>query len=304
MRTADTVLMVSPTHFGFNEQTANSNGFQHNIITSLDETRARALAEFAGVKQTLEKNGINVLCLESPVENTPDAIFPNNWLSTHIVKGKHYLYIYPMLCENRRHEIQLEALLLLLKKFAPERTYEVIDLRADFPAILEGTGALIFDHQHQVGFVSLSERAELGLAQQVLAQLNYELVSFSSYDKKANKIYHTNVMLSIGEQLAFVCLEAISAEDERAKVKEKLLAMNKTLIELTLAQIYCMAGNVVELKNKQGKQFLLLSTTADNSLTVTQKKMIEQYCVRLACDVSHIETISGGSVRCMLAEIF
>lgn len=304
MCAANTVIMVKPTHFSFNAQTAASNSFQTNLALNDADIKTKALAEFNKVVATLQTHGITVVCLDSPAAYTPDAIFPNNWLSTHVIEGKNFLFIYPMLCQNRREEVQVDVLLACLHKALPGTTYEVIDWRGDFSAVLEGTGAFIFDHKHKVAFVSLSVRAELTLAKKIADKLQYELVYFSSVDKQAQPIYHTNVMLSVGEDLAFVCLEAIPSKSERDNLKAKLLAMGKLIIELTLAQVYGMAGNVLELQNQAEQKFLLLSTTADAALTNKQKYLIDEYCTRLPCDIHSIETISGGSVRCMLAELF
>ena len=303
MNIADTVLMVSPQHFSFNLETAPSNAFQNQLSLDTPTINEQARAEFMQVVDTLRSNGITVLLLDSPSEYTPDAVFPNNWFSTHLLNNERYLFVYPMLCENRKKEVQLQSLQTLLSD-SLQVNYHVIDLRNNDNSILEGTGALIFYHQGKVAFMSISERADINLAKLVTDRLGYELITFTSYDQQGQPIYHTNVVMSIGEQLAFICLEAIRSIQERQKVEEKLHQIGKTIIDLTLAQVYGMAGNVLELQNKQGKHFLLLSATANKSLTNLQKKTIDQFCKRLPSDISTIETIGGGSVRCMLAEIF
>jgi hypothetical protein len=304
MSIADTVLMVKPTYFGFNPQTAESNHFQHRVNMETEEVQRRAYNEFTNVVNTLKRYGINVLELDSPAENTPDAVFPNNWFTTHVFDDKKMIFIYPMLCANRKKEVQIDALQKILKKIFPHNKYEVADFRKGDDAILEGTGALIFDHKAKVAFMSLSERADVVLAQTVAERLGYELISFYSVDADEKPIYHTNVMMSMGDKLAFICLEAIIPVARRARIKAKLQDMGKIIIELSLAQVYQMAGNVLELKNCEGHHFLLLSASADKSLNAEQKEIIDQYCQRLPCDISTIETIGGGSVRCMLAEVF
>jgi hypothetical protein len=303
MDTADTVLMVPPKHFSFNTETAKSNAFQNRLALDANTINTQAKTEFKGVVQALEANGIVVLLLDPSAAYTPDAVFPNNWFSTHIVNNEKYLFIYPMLSDNRKQEVQLSTLQHLLKTKL-QANYQIVDLRTEDAGILEGTGVLIFDHKKKMAFMSSSERADTGLAKKVVTKLGYELVTFISYDKQAQPIYHTNVMMSIGEQFAFICLEAIKPLENRAQVKAKLTQMGKIIIELSLAQIYGMAGNVLELQNKQQQHFLLLSSTADQHLTASQKTIIDQFCTRLPCNISTIETIGGGSIRCMLAEIF
>lgn len=303
MNIANTVLMVPPRHFSFNLETAASNVFQNQLALGEITINKQAHTEFRQLVDTLRSHGITVLLLESPTEYTPDAVFPNNWFSTHRINNQRYLFIYPMLCENRKKEIQLESLQALLLEDL-QVDYNIIDFRKHHDSVLEGTGALVFDHQAKVAFMSISERADINLATLVTDSLGYELIPFPSHDKQGQAIYHTNVVMSIGEQLAFICLEAITTVQEQKRVKEKLHQMGKTIINLTLSQVYGMAGNVLELKNKQGKHFLLLSTTANENLTNPQKRMIDQFCKRLPADISTIEKVGGGSVRCMLAEIF
>lgn len=271
MVTADTVLMVPPTHFNFNEETAKSNAFQHKLKLNSEAIHEQAQLEFQAVVDRLTTHGINVLQLASPTEYTPDAVFPNNWFSTHLIQDKPFIFIYPMLCENRRKEVQLGSLQKLLnEQFSVN--YGIFDFRFDTQAILEGTGALIFDHQAKVAFVALSERADQNLAKRVADKLGYELITFNSFDKNNNPIYHTNVLLSIGEQFAFVCLTAIKPLAVRNEITEKLKQMGKVIIDLSLDQIYSMAANVLELKNQQQQHFLALSTTADQALSAQQKK--------------------------------
>jgi len=303
MNITDTVLMVPPKHFSFNIETATSNAFQNQLTLDASTINEQAHAEFNHVVDTLRGNGITVLLLESPSVYTPDAVFPNNWFSTHTLGSERCLFVYPMLCENRNNEVQLESLKTLLADKL-DAHYNVVDLRIDDDSVLEGTGALVFDHQNKVAFMSISERADVGLARKMAEKLGYELITFTSRDKQGKAIYHTNVVMSIGEKLAFICLEAISSIEEKEHVEAKLLQMGKTIVNLTIEQVYGLAGNVLELQNKQEEHFLLLSTTADNNLTSMQKKTIDQFCKRLPCDISTIETIGGGSVRCMLAEIF
>lgn len=303
MNITDTVVMVPPRHFNFNAETAKSNSFQNQLTLDKRTINQQAHSEFNHLVTILRQQGINVLLLESPDDYTPDAVFPNNWFSTHRLNNQRYLFLYPMLCENRKKEVQLEALQALLLENL-QANYNIIDFRKCHNGVVEGTGALVFDRQTKVAFMSISERANINLATRVTDRLGYELILFTSHDRKGQAIYHTNVIMSVGEKLAFICLEAISGLDERKRIEKKLHQIGKNIIDLTLPQIYGMAGNVLELQNQQGEHFLLLSTTANNQLTTPQKKIIDQYCKRLSADIKTIESVGGGSVRCMLAEIF
>jgi len=303
MNCTDTVLMVIPKHFSFNPETEKSNAFQKKIALTQASINRKAQEEFKQVVNTLQTNSINTLLLDSPIEYTPDAVFPNNWFSTHIINDKKFLFVYPMLCENRKKEVQLKALQTLFKNKL-KTNYEVIDLRIQNNISLEGTGVLIFDRNKKIAFMSISDRTNIELAKDLTDKLDYELITFESFDKNEKAIYHTNVMMSIGEHLAFVCLEAIKPIATKKQIEQKLTHLNKTIIELSIDQIYQMAGNVLELVNNEDKHFLLLSSTADNSLTSQQKSVIDRFCTRLPCDITTIEAIGGGSIRCMLAEIF
>ena len=302
---ANTVLMVNPCDFSYNEQTAVNNFFQNKLSLNNSEIQKKAQFEFNQMVSKLRNKGINVLVMEAPDVFSPDAVFLNNWFSTHAVAGVHYLFIYPMFCSNRSNEIQIDRLLNILMKVHID--YKVIDLRnmhSDTTAALEGTGVLVFDHEYKYAFMAKSDRTNTQLAEIVSSKLGYKLISFDTSDALGNPIYHTNVMLSIGLSLAFVCLEVIPSDNERLEVYNTLISSKKHIINLTYKQLTCMAANVLELQSNDGKEYLILSNTANNILTGDQKKSIDQYCIRLPISVPTIEKVGGGSVRCMLAEVF
>ncbi|WP_116964415.1 citrulline utilization hydrolase CtlX [Fastidiosibacter lacustris] len=303
-RIANTVVMVPPTHFAFNEQTAVNNTFQNKLNLSESKLTQQAMTEFNDMVNKIRCYGIEVIVLPSPKENTPDAVFPNNWFSTHEIKDQKYLYIYPMFSKNRQAEVQVEALQnALLQKTG--RKYIIQDIRALANGrALEGTGVFIFDHTSKTAFLALSERADIELARKVVEKLGYKLVTFSSTDKNGKPIYHTNVMLAIADKFAVICLEAISEQKERLMVQQKLQAIGKELIDISFEQLYHMAGNVLQLTNQKHEKYLLMSKQAENVLTEAQKQLIDKYCHRLSFDIPTIETVGGGSVRCMLAEVF
>ena len=299
---------MSQRIFVITRQTAVNNVFQNKVEQSNLQVQNAASFEFTNMVEALKNVNIEVLILPSPTSHTPDAVFPNNWFSTHVLGGKNYIYIYPMYSENRQAEVQVDKLYKLLTQ-SKSKSYEVVDFREQQkepkrPVALEGTGVFIFDYSSKTAFLSISERASQALAQQVTERMGYELIVFSSVDEKAHPIYHTNVMMSIGDKLALVCLESIKSKAERQMVQEKLAKIGKAVIGLSYEQIKNMAANVLEVKNKEGHHFLLMSQTANSALTAEQKLTIDKYCERLAVPIPTIEKVGGGSVRCMMAEIF
>ena len=215
LNTANTVIMVKPRHFSYNEQTAVDNAFQNKIWLNSSDIRILAMKEFRCMKALLEEYNICVIEIDSPMKYTPDAVFPNNWFSTHYINGKRTLFIYPMLSKNRQEEVQLVN---LISSLPCEKNYKVIDLRTMLKGenrVLEGTGAMVFDHYNRYIFMSRSNRTDDLLANYVASRLNYSLINFSSNDKKQKSIYHTNVMMSIGEHIAFICLDVIGIDKEK-----------------------------------------------------------------------------------------
>lgn len=299
----DTLVMVEPLHFAYNTQTADSNAFQAQLAESDRAVHDKAMTEFEKMVTTLENYGITVTVLPSPGADAPDAVFPNNWFSTHVKDGQAQIFIYPMYSVNRQYEVQLPTLHTRLKQLTGQ-DYAVIDWRAPETPALEGTGAFVFDRNAETAFMAPSPRADRSLAEQVVSALDYKLFCFSSVDQANQPIYHTNVVMSIGEKLAFICFETIPDENEKMRLSAKLAEMNKTVIALDYHQVCQMAANVLEVKNKQQKHYLLLSQRADNALTSDQKMIIDHYCQRVPLAIDTIETVGGGSVRCMLAEVF
>lgn len=297
----DTVVMVKPTHFCFNQETSVNNAFQNQLDISKNELQNKVMNEFNNMVEKIRLNHINVIVLDSNLD-TPDAVFPNNWFSTHVIDNQPHIFVYPMYTENRRKEVQVENLLRNLKK-STGSDYETLVFRGDYSTALEGTGVFIFDHEYKTAYMSISPRADLELAKKVCDKLGYKLVIFTSFDKKG-PIYHTNVMLSIGEDLAIVCLESIKSDKEREIVIQSLEQSNKKIIDISLDQMYQMCGNILEIRNNYNKSFLILSETAHKGFTQNQLELINKYMTCIACDISTIETVGGGSARCMLAEIF
>lgn len=296
---ASHLFMVRPAAFGYNAQAAESNVFQTPSNAPAEVIQTKALEEFDALVHLLHQHEIRVTVhQDTKLPLRPDAVFPNNWFSTH-ADGS--LIIYPMQPANRRAERTREAIANILQVFSAKR---LIDLTHYEPKnkFLEGTGSLVFDHLHKIGFASLSARTNEQLASEVCSLLGYKCITFSSVDTLGKAVYHTNVVMNVADNLAIVCLDAITLN--RNEVALKLRSNNRAVVELTLTQMQRFAGNMLLVKNQKGKDFLLMSSTAFESLLPNQVSVIEKYCRILHSPIPTIETIGGGSVRCMLAEIF
>lgn len=302
MQSASTVFMVRPAAFGFNPETAPSNSFQQPVTNQTPGAlQARALAEFDGAVAQLRVHGMQVLVFEdAPTPVRPDAVFPNNWLSLH-TDGR--VLLYPMCAPNRRLERRPDILATLAQEFV---VTEVVDYAAweQQNVFLEGTGSIIFDHEHRVAYAGLSPRTEAGLLAEVCAQLGYRPVPFRAQDTQGQDIYHTNVLMSVGPEFAVVCLESIRDAAERTAVVVSLQETGHEIVDISLAQVARFAGNMLALQPAAGAALLALSQSAHEALTPIQRQTLSTYATLLPLPIPTIETIGGGSVRCMLAEVF
>lgn len=298
---ANTLVMVSPDHFGFNQETAESNIFQHKVSQSEKETQQKAMQEFKQAVETLESAGLKILTLNSPEELTPDAIFPNNWFSHH-ADGR--LVIYPMLAKNRRAERQAENLKNLLIKNG--LTPKIINLTEDENQghILEGTGSLVLDRENKVAFAMESPRTVKTEFEKWCTIMGYKGVLFHSYDKDGFPIYHTNVTMSVGREYTVICLQSIKNIPERETVSAMLYDLNKEIIELSIEQVYQYCGNTLQVVDAKGNPKIIMSETAKYGFSSNQLKSLEKYGEIVTLDIPTIETVGGGSARCMLAEVF
>lgn len=301
----DTVLMVRPEGFAFNVQTGADNEFQHSLNEGADIIRQRALAEFEAMVTRLEAEGVRVLVLEKDPRGItpPDAVFPNNWFTTN-ARGE--ITIYPMLTPNRREERRVNCISRLL--LDNEHQIEQISwLGHPFKEdqILEGTGAMIFDHAAGWVYAALSERCDEQLLASYVKRAGLNgYTAFRTCSSAGSAIYHTNVMMSIGEQFAVICSESIRNPEERKAVLTQL-AENHAVIEISLAQMeqqFC--GNILNIRNHAGESLIVMSESAFNGFTVAQREQLSRYGRVIANPIPTIETIGGGSCRCMLAEIF
>ena len=301
MQTTDTVLMIEPVAFGYNEQTAVNNYFQ---VQQEGNVQEKALREFNSFVEKLRSKGITVITIKDTISpKTPDSIFPNNWVSFHR-DGK--VVLYPMFAENRRLERRQDILELIKSQFKVE---EIIDLSASERDnhFLEGTGSMIFDHDNKIAYGSVSLRLDEDLFRKFCAEFGFRPVVFHSYQTAGEErlpIYHTNVMMCVADKFVVICLDCIDDELEREKVIETIKNSGKELIEISEEQMQNFAGNMLQVHNNLGEKFLVMSLSAYRSLKPEQVAAITKYCEIIYSDLETIETNGGGSARCMLAEVF
>ena len=303
MQTTDTVLMIEPIAFGYNAQTAENNYFQ--VEQKDSDIQQKALSEFNNFVEKLRSKGINVITIKDTLEpHSPDSIFPNNWVSFH-KDGK--VVLYPMFAPNRRVE-RREDILETIKN----QGFEIAEVD-DFShfenddKFLEGTGSMIFDHDHKIAYGSVSLRLDEELFRKFCSKFGFTPVVFHSFQNVGDQrlpIYHTNVMMCVADQFVVICLDCIDDEMEREKVQEMIKSSEKEVIEISEDQMQQFAGNMLQVQNSEGKKFLVMSETAYKSLNPEQIQNIEKYCEIIYSDLNTIEVNGGGSARCMLAEVF
>ncbi|ASW74932.1 amidinotransferase [Chryseobacterium piperi] len=303
MQTTDTVLMIEPIAFGYNAETAENNYFQ--VEQKDSDVQAKALGEFNIFVEKLRNKGINVIAIKDTLDpHTPDSIFPNNWVSFHN-DGK--VVLYPMFASNRRVE-RREDILEKIK----DKGFEITEIDDwSFPEIqghfLEGTGSMIFDHDNKIAYGSVSLRLDEKLFRDFCEKYGFTPIVFHSFQTVGSErlpIYHTNVMMCVADRFVVICLDCIDNELERSKVIETIKNSGKEIIEISEEQMHQFAGNMLQVQNKQGEKFLVMSQTAYESLTSEQISAIEKYCEIIYSDLNTIEVNGGGSARCMLAEVF
>ena len=298
----NTLLMIRPAGFGYNEETAESNSFQTKDDSSKEEIHRKAISEFENVVSKLRDKNINVLVIDDTASpHTPDAIFPNNWISTHENK---ILITYAMESPTRRLELREDILRKLEELYGFNKEYNFQHYIVEDGLALEGTGSMILDRENRICYASLSSRTSIQLLSKFGILMNYKIVYFHSYDSNEKLIYHTNVMMALGEEFAIICLESIVDDEERNQVIKHLKASKKNIIEISLDQVGQFAGNMLEVRSEDMTRHLIMSQTAKDSLTDTQIEQIEISSQILTVEIPTIEKYGGGSVRCMLAEIF
>ena len=304
-QTTDTILMIRPVNFRMNEQTAVNNYFQEDIDLKNAEINAKAQKEFDAFVEKLKAVGINVV-VESDDElmDTPDSVFPNNWVSFH---SNGDIALYPMFAENRRKERRDEVFIRLEKEgFKIENIIDYTSAE-DEGVFLEGTGSLILDRVNRKAYCALSPRADEDLFIEFCEDFEYTPVVFvanQTVERKRLPIYHTNVMMCLAETFAVICLETIDDKKERKNVIKHLKEDDKEIISISEAQMHQFAGNMLQLRGKDNQRYLIMSEAAHNSLTKDQINKIEKHCPIISSSLETIETCGGGSARCMMAEVF
>jgi len=297
----DTVVMISPDTFGFNPETANSNSFQKHLNDSPESIRSMAVLEFNSMVNILKNCGINVLVIPSR-ENviTPDAVFPNNWFSHH-QDGS--LVVYPMLAPNRRKEKQIDNLVSCLNEVGMEvKTKDMSFFESEGKA-LEGTGSLVLDRANKTAFAIESPRTSKEVFDYWCKNMGYHGVLFHAYDEEDKPIYHTNVIMGIGEKFTVISLESIKNGSERLLVEKKLTLSGREIVPVTLDQVSSYCGNVLQLKSTKGDPVIVMSKTSFDAFDARQQTTLAKYGNIPFINIKTIETIGGGSARCMVAEI-
>ena len=304
-QTTDTILMIEPVAFGFNNQTAVNNYFQQKSMETGSDIQLQALEEFNGMVGLLRSKGMNVWVVkDTPEPLTPDSIFPNNWVSFH--EGGQAV-VYPMFAENRRAERRNDIFQYLSHQGLNINNIVDFAFWEEQNLYLEGTGSMILDRPNKIAYAALSERTDKSLFLQFCTIFDYKPVYFSANQtvhKKRLPVYHTNVMMNIADEYAVICLGAIDNPAERNRVVNSLEDSGKDIIPITEHQMYCFAGNMLQVENIDGKLYLVLSQTAYDSLDQKQINQLSSYNELIVVSIPTIERVGGGSVRCMMAEIF
>ena len=297
--------MVRPFNFRMNEQTAINNYFQEELKIKNDDINTKAQHEFDALVEKLKKVGINVVVVnDDKLMDTPDSVFPNNWVSFH---NNGDVAIYPMFAENRRLERREEVLFKLEEQGF--KINNIIDYTSaeEEDIFLEGTGSIILDRVNRKAYCALTPRADEDLFIEFCEDFEYTPVIFTAnqtVEGKRRPIYHTNVMMCIAESFTIICLDSIDDKKERKNVLKHLKSNGKEIISISETQMHNFAGNMLQLRGQEDKRFLIMSGAAYTSLTKDQVAKIERHCKIISSSLETIETCGGGSARCMMAEVF
>lgn len=305
MQITNTILMIRPVNFRMNEQTAVNNYFQEEIDAESASINAKAQEEFDAFVVVLKAKGVNVIVVDDTKNpDTPDSIFPNNWVSFH---ANGTVGLYPMFAENRRNERREDILEVLESEgFTIENIMDYTSAEEE-GVFLEATGSLLLDRVHKKAYCALSTRAEEELIIEFCEDFDYLPVIFTanqSVDGKRMAIYHTNVMMCLAETFSVICLDSIDDKKEKKNVVAHLKESGKEVIAISEEQMHHFAGNMLQVLGSDDRRYLVMSTQAFESLTQNQIKTIEKHCEILHSSLNTIETCGGGSARCMMAEVF
>jgi hypothetical protein len=299
MQSTSHLLMIRPIRFGFNQETAVNNAFQVAGYAKL--AQENAAKEFDDFVKKLDIYGIDVTVIQDTLEPyTPDSIFPNNWISFH---QNNLICLYPMFAENRRSERKPHIIEALKQKFKIDGTVDLTNFEKE-NKFLEGTGSMVLDRENNIAYACLSPRTNKEVFNEFCKKMDFKGILFSAFDANNQEIYHTNVMLCVADKYAVICLEAIKNEAEKATVTNSLLDSGKEIIEISIGQMNKFAGNMLQVHSKDSTKYLIMSTTAFQSLSREQVTRMKTYNDIIDVELDIIEKNGGGSARCMLAEIF
>lgn len=292
--------MIRPVRFEMNAQTIESNAFQKEGEKGKN-IQQMALDEFNSLVDKLLNHNVNVIVFEdSPDPHTPDSIFPNNWVSFH---EDGTVVLYPMMAPNRREERRGEILEGIEETFTVNKLIDLSDYERE-NKFLEGTGSLVMDRHHKIAYVSLSERSNEELIKMFGEKFHYKMVIFNAVDRQGKDIYHTNVVMCVGEHFAVICEDCIKDEGQKQNVLRHLVDSGKEIISINYEQMENFAGNMLNIKNKLKESLVVMSERACQSLLPEQIKVIEKYAKIITANLDVIEKAGGGSARCMIAEVF
>lgn len=290
--------MIRPVNFGFNEETAVNNAFQ--VRDKENDVHKQALKEFEDFVNVLRSNGVDVMVVDdTPSPHTPDSIFPNNWVSFH---HDGTLVLYPMYAENRRAERKQQVLDAVESRFKVSQKIDLTSFENE-GKFLEGTGSMVLDRERKLAYACISPRTSERVLLEFCGRTAYKPVFFGAKDAKGKDIYHTNVMMCVGDRYVVICLESITNESERKGVIDVIRHSGKEIVEISFDQMNHFAGNMLQVKNDKGEKLLVMSTQAYESLSDEQKKVLEGYNRIIHSPLTVIERNGGGSARCMMAEI-
>ena len=300
-QTTDAVLMIRPFRFGWNGQTAVTNTYQALPSASPDTVHQRALHEFEALRCVLVQAGVAVHVFDDlPTPHTPDALFPNNWFSTH---ADGTLVLYPMATPNRRAERRPHVIHALRHDLGFDHVLDLtyLEHQAQF---LEGTGSLVLDRRHRIAYAAQSLRTHPTAVDVFARAMGYQPILFSTREQRGQPIYHTNVMMSVGSTLAVVCLQAIAEDPARDRLRATVLESGREILEISPDQLMEFAGNLLELRDGTGSPLWVMSSRAHAALRPDQRALLAQHGALLHTPLTTIESVGGGGARCMLAELF
>ena len=300
------ILMIRPSKFGYNKETALNNTYQNIDDTQSDiDISLRAKNEFDNFVNTLKRHNVNVLVFNDTLDTcTPDSLFPNNWISTH---ASGVICLYPMFAQNRRLERRDDIVKYLIDNFQVKNVVDELVIYEDKERFLEGTGSMVLDRYNNIAYAAISNRTNEMVFNLWCSKFNYDPVSFHtqiSLNGQVTPVYHTNVLMSICSNMVFICFDVCPYEDDKEKLLNYFNKTNKEVIEISIEQKKCFLGNVIEIKNNQDETYLVMSTKAFSTLNDSQIQIIHKYSKIIHSPLDTIEYFGGGGARCMIAELY